>query len=267
MGGKTPKAPDPYKVMQQQQGYDLQSSIASNTMRNANVVDPYGSTKYSISGWEEVAGPDGRVIKVPRYTETTTLNPETQKQLDGRNAMISQLYAQLQGNKPTIGGNFLRPEEATMATDRKRVEQSIMDRANPLLQKNRDSEVARLAAMGLVPGGEKYGRVADQAGKDANDLALGAVAAGGQEQSRLLDLYNKGTGLMKDERSNIIAQLMGLTSSGIFGSGSRGQFQGQGLQSQDWNSMVQNKYSQDVARKNQKMSDIGNIIKMGVSFI
>ena len=70
--------------------------------------------------------------------------------------------------------------------DRVRVENAMYGRANRAMQEGRDSEVARLAAMGLAPGGEAYGRVADQYGRDQNDLAMAAVLAGGQEQSRLL---------------------------------------------------------------------------------
>lgn len=70
--------------------------------------------------------------------------------------------------------------------DRLRVENAVFGRGNNLLQESRDSEVARLAAMGLAPGGEAYGRVADQFERSANDLALQAVLAGGDEQSRLL---------------------------------------------------------------------------------
>jgi hypothetical protein len=267
MGGKSPKAPDPIQTAATQTGYNMMTSGGSNIMNNPNTQDMYGNSNFTVDGYEEVLGPNGQKIKVPRYKQTTTLNKTGQEQFDSRNSLIKQLFGEAGGTSPSIGGNFLRPNEATMATDRSRVEQSIMDRANPLLQQNRDSEVARLAAMGLVPGGEKYGRVADQAGRNANDLALGAVAAGGQEQSRLLDLYNKGTGLMKDDRSNIINMLMGVMGQGQLGAQAKTAPNTQGIGGIDWTGAVQNKYGQDVSKYNNKMAGIGNIIKTGLSFL
>jgi hypothetical protein len=207
MGGSAPKAPDPNRTAAAQGGWDLATAQGNAILGNANVVNPYGSTNYSVSGYETITTPDGKKVQVPRYTQTQKLSEAGQKQFDDRNALIGQLFgkAQTGGGSYNVGQldtNFLRPDEATMATDRSRVEQAIMDRANPLLKANRDSEVARLAAMGLVPGGEKYGRVSDQFEKSANDLAIGATLAGGQEQSRLMDLYNKGTAASNEANSD-----------------------------------------------------------------
>lgn len=94
-----------------------------------------------------------------------------------------------QGFDPTYTGKDLQtsyaPEDG-FSSDRHRVEEAVMSRGGELLGKNRDSEVARLAAMGLAPGGAKYGRVADQFERSGNDLAMQAVLAGGTEQSRML---------------------------------------------------------------------------------
>lgn len=283
MGGKAPKAPDPNQTAAAQGGWDLATAQGNAVLGNANVVNPYGSTNYSVSGYETITTPDGKKVQVPRYTQTQTLSKDGQKQFDDRNALISQLFGKAQTGGGTYGvgtldTNFLKPTEATMATDRSRVEQSLMDRANPLLKQNRDSEVARLAAMGLVPGGEKYGRVSDQFERSSNDLALAAVQAGGQEQSRLLDLYNKGTAASNDakttqtnlnmnERQSLISELMSMLTGQQPGSTAQSGFNGSGMGGVDYAGLVGDKYNADVGAYNNKMQGIGTIFSTALGFL
>lgn len=283
MGGKAPKAPDPNATASAQGGWDLATAQGNAILNNANVVNPYGSTNYSVSGFETITTPDGKKVQVPRYTQTQKLSEEGQKQFDSRNALISQLFGKTQTgggsyDVPTLDTNYLRPTEATMATDRSRVEQAIVDRANPLLKANRDSEVARLAAMGLAPGGEKYGRVADQFEKSANDLALGAVLAGGQEQSRLMDLYNKGTSasneakttqanLNMNQRQALISELMAMLTGAQPGSQAQVGYQGSTMQAPNYTGMVQDKYNADVGAYNNKQAGIGTLFSTIFGFL
>jgi hypothetical protein len=283
MGGKSPKAPDPKKTAAAQGAWDLSSAGQSAVLGNANTVNPYGSTNYSVSGYETITTPDGKQVQVPRYTQTTTLSEPMQQQFNDRNALIDQLFGKAESGQGTYGvgtldTNFLRPDEATMATDRSRVERAVMDRANPLLKQNRDAEVARLAAMGLAPGGENYGRVADQFERSANDLALAAVGAGGQEQSRLLDLYNRGTAasneakttqtnLNMNSRQALINELLGMLGMGTQGATPQTQYRGVGVSSPDYAGMVQGKYGADVDKYNNRMSGISGIIGAGLGLI
>lgn len=283
MGGKSPKAPDPKKVAGAQGAWDLASANQSAVLGNANTVNPYGSSNYSVSGYETITTPDGKQVQVPRYTQTTTLSQPMQKQFDDRNALIDQLFGKASSGQTGYGvanldTNFLRPDEATMATDRSRVERAIMDRANPLLNQNRESEVARLAAMGLAPGSEKYGRVSDQFERSANDLALAAVGAGGQEQSRLLDLYNRGTAasneakttqtnLNMSARQSLINELLGMLGMQQPGAQPQTQYRGVGVSSPDYAGMVQGKYGQDVEKYNNRQSGIMGLIGAGLGMI
>jgi len=283
MGGRAPRAPDPSRTAAAQGAWDLSTAQGNAILGNANVVNPYGSTNYSVSGFETITTPDGKQVQIPRYTQTQKLSEAGQQQFDDRNALISQLFGKAQTGggtygKATLDTNFLRPTEARMATDRRRVEQSIMDRANPLLEDNRNSEVARLAAMGLVPGGEKYGRVADQFERSANDLALGAVQAGGQEQSRLLDLFNRGTeasnaakttqtNLNMNQRQALIGELMSMLTGSQPGSQAQVGYQGSGMSGVDYTGLANNKYQADVGAYNNRQQGIGTIFSTILGFL
>ena len=283
MGGKAPKAPDPAQTAAAQGAWDLTTSQANSITNNANVVNPYGSTKYSVAGYETVIGPNGQQIQVPRYTQTQTLSKAGQQQFDDRNALISQLFGKAKSGQPgygvaTLDTGYLRPDEATMATNRQNVERAVMDRASPLLEQSRNSEVARLAAMGLAPGTEKYGRVSDQFEKSKNDLAMAAVMAGGEEQSRLLDLYNKGTAMSNEAkttqtnlnmnaRQSLIAELMGMLTGQMPGAQAQTGYQGFGMQSPDYTGLAKDKYNADVAKYNNKQQGISNIVSTIFGFL
>jgi hypothetical protein len=283
MGGSAPKIPKPNDVAKAQSGWDLNTAAGNAVLNNPNIENPYGKTEFTVSGYETVTGPNGQKMQVPRYTQKQTLSTEGQKQFDDRNALISQLYgkAQTGGGSYGVGTldtNFLRPDEATMATNRQNVEKAIMDRANPLLEQSRQSEVARLAAMGLAPGSAKYGRVADQFERSANDLAIGATMAGGQEQSRLLDLYNRGTaasndatatqtGMNRDARQSLISELLGMVTGQQPGSQAGTGFNGSNMGGVDYAGLSKDQYDSKLGAYNQRQEGIGTLISTIFGFL
>jgi hypothetical protein len=275
--GKAPKPPDPRRTAESQFELNMGTSGASSIMNNPNIFGPMGSSTYSRAGTERIMGPNGQMIEVPRYNQTTTLSKPLQQQFDQRNSLINTLMGQAQntfsnpmstagatpwqtgynvgnlqnnfrGNantlgfaafnpnslktsmgtrayNPSMGSGDLRMNMGTQAfnpsmgsgdlqkalnlnrfnptyngrdlttsytpeggfsEDRRRVEEAMMSRGSELLGQNRDAEIARMAAMGLAPGGAAYSRVSDQFERSANDLAMQAVLGGGQEQSRML---------------------------------------------------------------------------------
>ena len=266
-----PSAPDPNATAAAQFNYNIGATQASGIVNNPNTSDPYGSTTYSLSGYETVNLPDGQQIQVPRYNQTTSLTPQGQRILDqqrtlgnksfnraaailgrpsGKGAVpwdrsydTGNLRTGFRGNTGTrtfdtaanrrnvnmiengrtSSFNPLKPlagdvqteyaDPAEFEASRARVENAAFRRASGLLNESRDSEVARLAAMGLTPGGAAYGRVADQFERSGNDLALQAVLAGGQEQSRLLGEARSAGQFANAANAQEFAQRSGLISA------------------------------------------------------
>ena len=91
MGGSAPSAPDPTKTANAQFQMGMGASNASAVANNPNVTGPYGSSKFTVDGYEEIVGPDGNKIKVPRYNQNISLGQVEQGQKEGRDALISQL--------------------------------------------------------------------------------------------------------------------------------------------------------------------------------
>ncbi|PWE57131.1 hypothetical protein DEM27_05680 [Metarhizobium album] len=74
------------------------------------------------------------------------------------------------------------------SADRQRVEDALMERMRPDLDAGRRRAEQTAADRGLQPGSVAYNRFVDQAARAENDARLGAIAAGGQEQSRLVGM-------------------------------------------------------------------------------
>lgn len=114
--------------------------------------------------------------------------------------------------------------EGTAEERRKQYEDAYVSRGTDLLSKNRDSEVARLAAMGLAPGGENYGRVADQFERSGNDLAIQAQLAGGQEFMNLTGAENDRLNNKATLNNSAVGQGQGMDlNEANFGNNAKGQ--------------------------------------------
>lgn len=79
------------------------------------------------------------------------------------------------------------------AGERGRVEQALLDRMRPQLDARRASTENQLVNQGFRRGAEGYDRGMDEVSQAENDAYLGAILAGGQEQSRLADLDLRST--------------------------------------------------------------------------
>lgn len=76
---------------------------------------------------------------------------------------------------------------------RKDVEDALLSRINPDLERDAQAARSRAAAQGIDLGSRAYSRLEEDLGRNANDARYGAILAGGQEQSRLDDLEYRRT--------------------------------------------------------------------------
>jgi len=102
-------------------------------------------------------------------------------------------YTQFQ-NGPNLqtslgdAGEIQSSYETDFSADRQRVEDALLARMNPQLDRDRAALEQRLANQGLQPGSEAYNRAIDEANRSASDARYGAILSAGQEQSRLAGL-------------------------------------------------------------------------------
>jgi hypothetical protein len=72
--------------------------------------------------------------------------------------------------------------------DRQRVEEALLSRMNPDLQRDREQLETTLMNQGFTRGSEAFNQAMDEMTRQTNDARMGAILAGGQEQSRLAQL-------------------------------------------------------------------------------
>lgn len=206
-----PKPPDPIKTAAAQTGTNVATAVANTSLGNVNQVGPTGSLTYNQSGTTKFTDPSsGQTYDIPNYTATTQLSPEQQRIFDqsqGAQFGMARIANESAGRLGDyLGQGMLDPGQAGRAgvtpqasqfqsygsddfgDDRMRVEQALMDRMQPQLERDREAMESRLANQGIGLGSRAYGAAQDDYSRAVNDARLGTILAGGQEQTRLTNM-------------------------------------------------------------------------------
>lgn len=162
------------------------------------------------------------------------------------------------------------------SADRRRVEEALMSRLEPQIERDRAALQSRLANQGITHGSEAWNRALDQQGRNVNDLRMQVIGAGGAEQSRLF-----GMDATKGQFANQ-AQAQGFTQSAAqnqFFNQTQQQrasdelrraehanqvrlsgFGAQSEQSRMQNTLRQQALQEQVALRNQPLSEISQLL-------
>lgn len=138
--------------------------------------------------------------KYQTFTRKTQLSPELRSllanQLKGQNEAMSQGLDSLSRQRGVLDAPMERFKSLDIPTadlaSRQRVEDSLMGRLNPYLDRDRQAMQAQLANQGLVPGTEAYTRAMDDINRKSNDARLAVIGAGGDEMARQYGMQMQG---------------------------------------------------------------------------
>jgi len=182
---KAPPAPD-YAGLAKQQAVEQAALLKTQTEANR----PTQNTPWGSSSWAQ--DPAGK------WTENISLAPAEQQQLEAQRrnqasfdetagGLLGQAHDSL--SKPLDFSGLPQADPGFGAVQE--VQDAMMGRLRPELQRNRDSEVQRLRNQGIFENTEAFDRAmerSDQASTDANQRALlGATQAYG-------DIFNRTQG-------------------------------------------------------------------------
>ena len=131
------------------------------------------------------------------WSQTQTLAPAQQQLLDKQNQTSLALgnmaekgvgYVQSMMDKPFDTSQL--PDMPTTADNagRDAMTQALLDRQQPMFDRQKSQTESNLLARGFNPGSEAFKASADDLGRQQNDARLLAMQAGGQEQSRMFGL-------------------------------------------------------------------------------
>lgn len=216
-----PQAPDPVKTAEAQSQFNTKAATTQQQLNMVNTSNPFGSTNYSQDGtWA-----DG----TPKFSQSTSLNPQMQGAVDGAMNTLSQPFSM----------------------DTNAIESRLMDlqrsRIDPMLSQRRESTEQSLFNRGVRPGTEAY------------DRAMGAVSEGENDQWNQLALNGRQQALSEllTARSQPINELTAMLS----GSQINGQNPQAGVSPVDYTGLVNNKYQADKQNHADTWAAVGNIAK------
>lgn len=219
MGGQRPPTPpDPQKTAQAQTGTNVATAIANQVLGHTNQTTPYGSLSYDQTGtfqWTDPSGKNPKTYDIPTFTANQDLSKHGRK-LQNLNSEAEINLARLGRDQsgrlgdvlgkpmnfngapdvkaPNLATSFGRGGEITdsystdFSKDRNRVERALMERMNPGLEQGRERLESQLTNQGLQRGSAAWDQGLREYGTQENDARLGAILAGGQEQSRMVGL-------------------------------------------------------------------------------
>src|SRR6185312_9985811 len=181
-----PAPPDPVATAKAQEGTNVGTNVAQQTMNNTNQVTPYGSTNFQQSGG--YTDPQSGQW-VPSFTETTSLNPTLQSVLSGTENAANRLVPTvntLAGQAATSATTPLNPngvnnniiQAGPQALDQNATnsiyagETALLD---PTFQQQQRDLQDQLSRQGIGVGSEAYGNAETQLGTQQNQARLGAL--------------------------------------------------------------------------------------------
>jgi hypothetical protein len=98
------------------------------------------------------------------------------------------------------------------SADRLRVEESLNQRLDPRLQRDRAAVEQRLADQGIRYGSQAYTSAMDDWNRQSNDQRLAVTAQGGQEQQRMMDMAAQRAGFQNAAQQQQYTQNLGAGS-------------------------------------------------------
>lgn len=217
-----PKPADPKVTAGATTATNIGTAIAQQELNNIKQITPDGTREFSRTGEYQYEDPNsGQTHTIPNYTETVTLSApqqaikdqhdQTQLNLAQLGNSQSQSISQMLGTPLDHAG---LPERGDMSavqapefqnigdvgdiartygqddfsSDRQRVEDALLARMQPSLDRDREQLETRLASQGIRAGSQAFNDAFQTHAQQVNDARFGAILNAGQEQSRLTGL-------------------------------------------------------------------------------
>lgn len=260
MGKKAPKPPDPWETAAAQGQWNSFTAQQQQAMNMIGQNTPWGSLSYDQTGTQTIVGPDGKTYTIPKYTANTKLTPEQQaifgQQQAAQGNMASLANEQsakmrqyLQSGLDTsgfgqmqttpgadystqVGGNYATSYAGAddFSADRQMYTDALMQRMAPQMQQDESRLRDQLINQGIRPGTAAWNSEQGRLSQGVNDARLGAILAGGQEQSRMVGMARDAAMFGNDaELSRMGAQNQASMAQAAFGNQARQQQLNEGL--------------------------------------
>lgn len=256
MGKKSaPKAPDPYQTAQAQGQMNRDTAIAQQQINMTDQVNPWGATNYTQNGSTTYTDSFGKVVTLPKFTQTTVLSPEQQAIFDktqGAQTNLANIAKDQSGRvAETLSDPFKfdNQDAADWSYD------LAQTRIAPQQQQNQRDLENRLVNSGIRPGTAAWDREMSRlsmANTDQNNqLALtGRGQAFSEAMATRNQPINELTALLSGSQISNPAQMSGATPQANVG----------GV---DYTGLVKDKYNAEMNAYQSSMGGIFGLLGTG----
>lgn len=199
-------------------GQATRQNLADLSTLVSGQMNDHFATPFSLDGLPESGSASN--IRAPEYQE---LNGVQRMNTQGPQSNADQFAYGFDADRISAGikdageilrefgdaGDITRTYGTDFSEDRRRVEEALMSRLNPSLDRDRESLRTSLLNQGIREGSESYDRAMNRADEAATDARFQAILAGGQEQTRLADLEARRAGFENAAQQQAYNQLYG----------------------------------------------------------
>lgn len=179
--GSKPKAPDPVATANAQAGMNRDTAISQNLINMTDTVNPYGSTSYNQTGTTSYIDASGKLVTVPKFTQTTTYSPEQQAIFDRAQAAQSNLAGIAQKQSANVAQTLNDPFSYNNQDAEKWAWDLASQRILPQQQQNTEALRTQLINQGLQEGTQAFDR-AMLRNQQGNNDQLNQLALTGRQQ-------------------------------------------------------------------------------------
>lgn len=165
-----PAAPDPVQTAQAQAGMNIDTAIAQQGVNMIDQHGPTGSQTYGSTGdFFEFTDSQGKQVKIPRYSQTTTFTPEQQSIFDSTQGAKGNLANLAQDQSAFLQDYMAEPfsfdnqDAANWAYD------LGSERLDPRFAREEESLRTSLKNSGFAEGSEGWNSEMERLGQSKND--------------------------------------------------------------------------------------------------
>jgi hypothetical protein len=249
-----PAPPDPRQTAQASTSTNVGTAIANTMMGNVTQVGPGGRLDYDQTGTFNWSDPyTGQTYEIPRFTATTSMSPE-----------MERIYSGLTGQAGRVVENLsdAPPLDATQYRDQ--AEAALLARLQPQFDQDRERMETQMANQGIGMGARAFQSAQGNLDRGINDARLGAILAGGQEASRMMQADAAA-------RSMPINEITALLSGSQVATPNFAMNQPSGIPTTDVGGLINQNYAQRQNNYNSQMaqwnSTMGGLFGMGAAFL
>lgn len=178
----TPKPPDPAATAAAQSGLNQDTALTQQLMGMTSQVNPWGSVSYDQSGSTGFVNSQGRYVDIPRFTQTTTYNPDQQEIFDKSTQAQQNIAGIAQDQSAKLGTYLNDPFEFGNQDAANWAYDLGSQRIIPQQQRNQQALESRLINSGIRPGTQAWNSEMERQ-TQANSDQLNQLALTGRSQA------------------------------------------------------------------------------------